>query len=117
MLKSASLIAFWFLFGFAFICGMNAHSIITRPLIPTASAAQIDARSVCVEANKVRAVPDCRAFNWTKSVSFKLDTSAAEANKVCKDIAARTSGFAGTGWAIHIHGIYATAPIAKCALH
>lgn len=116
MLKSASLVAFWFLFGFAFICGMNAHNIITSPLIPTASAAQIDARSVCIEASKVRPVPDCRAFNWTKSVIFSMDTSPAEAAKMCATVAARTSGFAGTGWAIRVYSPFATAPIATCAL-
>ena len=116
MLKSASLVIFWFLFGFAFICGMNAHSIITSPLAATPSVEQIDARSVCVEANKLRSAPDCRAFNWTKSVIFSMDTSAAVAAKMCADVAARTSGFAGTGWSIRIYSPFATAPIATCAL-
>ena len=117
MLKSASLVTFWFLFGFAFMCGMNAHSIITSPLAATPSVSQIDARSVCVTANQVRSVPDCRAFTWTKSVSFNLDTSATEAAKMCAAVASRTSGFAGTGWSIRIYSPFATAPIATCSLN
>jgi hypothetical protein len=90
--------------------------LTTSPLADTPGISQIDARSVCVEANKVRSVPDCRAFNWTKSVSFNLDTSATEAAKMCAAVAARTSGFAGTGWSIRVYSPFATAPIATCAL-
>lgn len=116
MLRSASLVTFWFLFGFAFIAGMNAHSIITSPLDATPSVEQVDARSVCVIANNVRTVPDCRAFNWTKSVIFNMDTSATEAAKMCATVASKTRGFAGKGWNIRIYSPFATAPIATCVL-
>jgi len=116
MLRSISLMTFSFLIGFAFVAGMSAHRIITTPLLPAVTEAQVDAGSVCVIANNVRAVPDCQAFTWTKSVSFKLDIGPAEANKLCAAIASRTSGFAGKGWTLRIYSPYYASYIASCPL-
>jgi hypothetical protein len=109
-------VTFWFLFGFAFMAGMNAHNIITSPLVSAPRAAKLDTSSVCIAANEIRPVPDCLAYPWTRSVTFRVDTGVSEADRMCAAVASKTRGFAGLGWKVSIYGPYSTEPISTCEL-
>ena len=116
MLRSAIPVAFCFLLGFFFVAGASAHRIITTPLLPAVTEAQVDAGSVCAMANEMLSkTTNCKAFRWSKSVSFDMDSSVAQASKVCHAIAAQSSGFAGMGWTVQIYTPYRVDP-EKCVL-
>lgn len=116
MLRSAFLVAFFFLLGAVSAGTVQAHRIISTPLMPVVTEAPVDARSVCALASSISGVPDCRAFPWTKSIGFNLEVSPADAGKVCAAIASRTSEFDGMGWTIRIYSAFSVSPIASCPL-
>ena len=115
-MRSFFLVAFCFLLGAVSAGTVQAHRIISTPLLPVVTEAPVDARSVCALASTVSGTPNCQAFPWTKSIGFDLDASPADAGKVCAAIASRTSEFDGMGWTIRIYSAYAAAPIASYPL-
>lgn len=116
MLKSVFLVTFCFLLGAVSAGTVQAHRIISTPLMPVVTEAPVDARNVCTLASQISGTPNCQAFPWTKSIGFNLEASPADAGKVCAAIASRTNEFDGMGWTIRIYSAYAAAPIASCSL-
>lgn len=80
-----------------------------------------DSYRLCAAMEKTGLTTQCTVEGWGKTVDVTIDTTGAEARKICAGVAdlmaAETSRFAGQ-WKLRIFSPYSgERPIATCALH